>query len=342
MKLPFSFGIKLIFRLLIPGFFLSMGFFPILNTILALVGWSSKFEYIFVILVIITGWLITISEMGIFMLFEGRRYWPDSVKKFFIRREENRLIKVRQRTQDVDKQIVEEAYFDIRNFPMDDEGEYIAPYPSRLGNLLAAFEGYSFRNYGIDAIFYWWRIWLKIDKDTREEIDNSQALADSTVYTSFSLFFAGLLWLLFAVVTTLQLFAIKYLPFLMTIFPSYNVTINQYLPSRPITWLLSVMFLLAGFIVYRMSLRIHAQFGELFKSFFDDYEWEIDVSEVINELTALTENSKSVCLNKNLNRKDQLQIAARYLQYYRYRCPNPKCNALMKPSEIRNHVCQTT
>lgn len=193
MKLPFDFGIKLIFRLLIPGFFLSIGFFPILNTILALVGWTSKFEYVFVILIIFMGWLITISDMGIYMLFEGRRFWPNPLKRFFTEREEKRLAGIKEKLKDTNNQTVAEAYFDIRNFPMNAEGDYIALYPSRLGNLLAAFEGYSLRVYGIDAIFYWGRIWLKIDKDTREEIDNSQALADSTVYTSFALVFTGLI-----------------------------------------------------------------------------------------------------------------------------------------------------
>jgi hypothetical protein len=342
MKLPFDFGIKLIFRLLIPGFFLSIGFFPILNTILASVGWTSKFEYVFVILIIFMGWLITFSDMGIYMLFEGRRFWPNPLKRFFSVREEKQLAEIKKKLEDTNNLTVAEAYFDIRNFPMNSEGDYIAFYPSRLGNLLAAFEGYSLRVYGIDAIFYWSRIWLNIDKDTREEIDNSQALADSTVYTSFALFFTGLLWLLYSILTTLQLIIIKLLPSLLTILPSYPVTINQYLPSRPIIWLLSIMFLLSGFIVYRLSLRLQAQFGEIFKSVFDNYEGDLNVSEIIKEIALLTENSPSVCLNKTLSRRDRFGIAARYLQYHRYRCPNPKCNELMKPSEIANHVCKTT
>jgi flagellar biosynthesis regulator FlaF len=65
----------------------------------------------------------------------------------------------------------------------------------RLGNLITAFESYSNTRYGIDGVFYWNRIWLKLEKDVRDDIDNHQAMADSTVYASFILFINALLCL---------------------------------------------------------------------------------------------------------------------------------------------------
>ena len=41
-------------------------------------------------------------------------------------------------------------------------GEPAAEWPTRLGNAIAAFEQYSDNRYGLDAIFYWPRIWINL------------------------------------------------------------------------------------------------------------------------------------------------------------------------------------
>jgi hypothetical protein len=338
MKLPFDFGIKLVFRLVIPGFFLCLGLLPLLNITLEMIGWTSRFEYALITLVIFAGWLITISDMKIYMLFEGRRYWwPARLAAFFRSREQARIDRLIASTRSADELISSEAYFDLRNVPMNDANDYVAKYPSRLGNLLTAFELYSKRTYGIDSIFYWPRIWLKIDKDTREEIDGSQALADSTTYSSFSLYFSAAVWLSYALLRIIGHFAIRKFPSLAVELSSWVPSIDRSLPHKLAAVLVSVVFLAAGFMVYRTSLYLHGQFGELYKSIFDLHANEIDVSDVINQVSSISEKSPVVCLNKTLPRKDQFEIAARYLQYQRYRCPN--CNALLKVSEIEHHVC---
>ena len=384
MKLPFDFAIKLVFRLLIPGFIIATGFLPVLNTIADIYNWSDKSGYLFIFLVILSGWLIIVSDMPIYMLLEGRRFWPDRIKKRFRRLERRRLVRTLRRLEisesddtrrketnilskledrirnlkypsykklrlirskrrlqsdlQTDTQKGLEAAFDIRNFPIGDSGDYFIQHPSRLGNVLAAFEDYSLRVYGIDSIFWWGRLWLKVDKDTREEIDNSQAIADSSVYTSFALYFTGLIWLAYAFLTMLQVAIINYLPSIKSILPTANVTINQHLPNLLITWLLSPMFLLLGFIVYRLSLRLQAQFGEIYKSFFDVHQHQIEMSEFMKEISELTSDSPVVSLNKNMRRKAQFRVVTPYLQYYRYSCP--KCGALLKPNEIKTHHCR--
>ena len=47
-------------------------------------------------------------------------------------------------------------------------------------------------------MFYLPRLWVKLDKDLREELDTQQAVADSAVYSSLALFITGLLWLAYA------------------------------------------------------------------------------------------------------------------------------------------------
>jgi hypothetical protein len=318
--------------------------------------------------------------MWVYMLFEGRRCWPTFLRREFIRREKLRLSKLegnalaleskalkRKRRylsrleermptlrKTGDKKLIErrhrldtyiettiqrgtEAYVDLSNFPLEDSGQYYATYPTRLGNLLWAFEGYSKRVYGVDSNFFWWRIWLKLDKDAREEIDNRQALADSCIYTSFAFYSTGLVWFIYAILFTLESI-ISYSARLEAILLTARVPIAETFPALWIIWILAATFLSAGFGIYRLSLRLHAQFGEVYKSLFDVYEYKVNVKPIIKEIAGLTEHSPVARLNTNLNRKDELQIALRYLQFHRYRCP--KCNALLKPSDIAVHDCR--
>jgi hypothetical protein len=336
MKLPFDFGVKLIFRLILPGFLLSLGFLPLLRLVLQLEGWSNKWEYAFVVMVILLGWAIIITDMPIFMLMEGRRFWPGFIKDFAKRRLNRSLETLKAKTEDADPQKRAEAWFALRgSFQMSNVGEYEVVLPSRLGNVLYAYETYSRRTYGLDAIFYWPRIWLKLDKDTREEIDNHQALVDSTVYAAFALFISALVWVLYAIAKLVIVF-VQSFPLNPRI--QYDLTlIDQRLPAKGLALLVATVFVMAGYFIYHVSLFLYAQFGEVFKSVFDVNSAAINISPVMEEIAELTaESSCPIDLN-TLKKKEQFPIAARYLQYYRYRCH--KCNALLKPDQIKTHIC---
>lgn len=80
MKLPFDLGIKLLYRLLLPGFFLMLGLLPVLFALLdmvglvGLVGLAARREVAFVLGVIVCGTVIILADMRIYMFLEGRRY----------------------------------------------------------------------------------------------------------------------------------------------------------------------------------------------------------------------------------------------------------------------------
>jgi uncharacterized protein YegP (UPF0339 family) len=339
MKLPFDFGVKLIFRLVIPGLLLSLGFLPLLNTGLELFGWTARFDAAFVTLIILLGWLITISDMSIYMLVEGRRWWPRWIKRIFIGREAARLRRLVENSRSGDSLGRDEAYTDLSaQFPMTDDGEYCVVYPSRLGNLLRAFELYSRRVYGFDSIFYWWRIWLKLDKETREEVDSGQALADSSTYACFCLFFCSSLMVLYLGLEILKAAGLRVVPSLGPHMPEFLVVLDNHLPGKRSAAALAFVFFGGSFLVYRLSLYLHAQFGELFKSVIDLNVEKIELP-VIKQISALSEQSPVVMLPRRLPRMTKFQIAVNYLQYYRYYCPNWKCLAFLKPNEIAKHVC---
>jgi hypothetical protein len=173
--------------MLFPGFLLALGFFPILKIVSDKI--NIPFEISFTLTVILLGWFIVVLDMYIYMAYEGRRYWPKWLRKWFLNRESKRLEKLIRASESSDYETSLEAWVELGLFPVDKKtGEFKVRYPTRLGNLCTAFEDYPSRIYGMDSVFYWPRIWLTLDKDIREEISNQQALADSTVYCSGALF----------------------------------------------------------------------------------------------------------------------------------------------------------
>ena len=211
MKLPFSFSLKFAFRLLLPGFILSLGIFPVLQTILDRLKLTITSETVFFISVVIVGWIFVIFDMPIYMAFEGRRYWPKPLWNYFKRLEERRLRKVIRDSQSPDVTTYLEASVELRRFPMEEDGNYCVKFPTRIGNLIAAYEMYSERSYGMDSIFYWYRIWLTLDKEVREEIDNQQALADSTIYVITALNICGLLCTVYAFLQMINIHLVRLL-----------------------------------------------------------------------------------------------------------------------------------
>jgi uncharacterized Zn-finger protein len=151
-----------------------------------------------------------------------------------------------------------EASTELRkSFPFTVKGEFIVQFPTRLGNLIAAYERYPNRVYGFEGTFLWYRIWTKLDKDKREEIDNSQAMADSALYVTFGLIFAAIIYFLY--------FAVSF------------TSVHIYFPgaSRWVFVIISIMSALIACWLYRASLHVHDNFGRLFRAVIDNFISEV-------------------------------------------------------------------
>lgn len=329
MKLPFEFGIKLIFRLVFPGFILTLGLYPAILALRERAGWGISAEYLLGFSVIITGWLVITLDQPIYMLLEGRRFWPRPLRTLFLWTEDRRLKKLKHLedkfnelalvAQGSEKQNYRQRYFEAsvekRRFPLDDNGQPEARFPTRLGNLIYSYELYPSKRYGINAVFHWYRLWLSLDKDLREELDNRQALADSSVYASVALFISGLLWMFYWILAKLN-------------YPLRHGSTNY-------TILLVLGFVILSYVMYIASLHPQAQYGESFKSLFDTFEKQINVSRVVERVAGLTYNPEIL----NQDRQKQLQIALRYLNNYTVKCPAPECALRypMSPEEFEKH-----
>jgi len=298
MKLPFSFNLKFVFRLLFPGFVVSLALFPALRATCNKLYITIQSEYLIILSTLIAGWLFIVLDMHIYMVLEGRRYWPNWLRKLFQRSEERRLKRYGEeynRAKETDRIKYTELSVELRRFPLNSRGERIASYPTRLGNLLLAYEEYPLRVYGMDSVFYWYRIWMAIDDDLREHIDTQQALADSSVYMTAALFFTGLILIGYAL---LQQIGIT----LINPFPTSQFLLTLGAISMGLSWFL-----------YRISLHLHATFGELFKSLFDMHKDKVPVDNVINLISSLAKDNHI----KGASNSDKYMIAWRYLHNYK-------------------------
>ena len=255
MKLPFSFDIKFLFRVILPGFILSLGFIPLIELAIKFWGIQLKIEYFVALFAIIFGWLFIVCDMHIYMCLEGRRYWPSSLRKYLINKKIKKLNQLLSdlkasfnKSNKLPKGTAEHAqaynrYIELsvkyRMYPVDEDGNRVIKFPTTLGNAIYAYENYPYITYGMDSIFYWYRIWLKLDKDLRHHLDGQQGLADSSVYSTFSLIGLGSLFALYAVLSMST-----------SIFDDYSV-------STGVFAIISIASLLLAVILYRVSLQSH-------------------------------------------------------------------------------------
>ena len=303
MKLPFSFGLTFALRLLLPGSLLALAIYPLLSTIILSQNISVNFAYLFTISAVALGWIFVLSDMHIYMFYEGRRYWPKPLRRFFINLEKKRLKRLLKDAESSDSE--EEIAVQVRMFAIDkDSGDFHALYPTRLGNLLASYEQYSFRLYGLYPSSFW-RIWIKIDKDMRNEFDEQQAMADSGVYLSFCFLLISVLFLLYGLISYFSFFHI------------------DYMNNTALLFFVSAISFILSFLIYRISLFAHMKFGEVYKSLFDIHHLNIKNDEVVAKILSWTGGHVNL---HNAEMSERNEAIWNYTHNYRIRSPWTKAN----------------
>ncbi|MBV8526084.1 MAG: hypothetical protein JOY71_28905 [Acetobacteraceae bacterium] len=365
MKLPVSFGTKLVFRLLLPGAVLAAVMARIVHTVAISYGIKVPIAYSFLVEAALWGWLIVVLDMPIYILFEGRRFWPQWISSALRDLQRARLLKILRAMRHYEarmkllpsylvqhpcapstrvrsnwlmevrcylggqrpvmdsrslsrirdwqvrnaKSEASRLYFEavtkLKDFPLDRRTAMpTVSSPTRLGNLIAAYEQYPLLKYRLDPAFFWWRIWVTIDKDLREEIDNQQALVDGTLYMVAALFAAVVVLLAYAFIDWAWPNALMYHEYEG---PGFNL-------------LAAVLCLIAGYSLYSISLYAHSTFGELFKAVFDQNHSKIDLAEIV-EFVAETAGDPSL-ENKTFLEKNW--AAYRFLRWHRVKRPSDR------------------
>src|SRR5579885_1013376 len=142
----------------------------------------------FAVCVFVIGALISTLTSEIYKIYEGRIFWPDRLLRWGERLQEARLRRFRQKAETArragDTARYDEAWYQLRLYPINEQGEPYVYRPTLLGNILAGYEQYPDNRYGMDSVFYWPRIWLQMEKEKKEAIDSQWSVADGFLLLS--------------------------------------------------------------------------------------------------------------------------------------------------------------
>jgi len=261
-----DFGLPFFYRVILPGTVVTISAFPLLSPFLSNLGIGGKDQTPYLIGISVAfGFVLSLFGDPIYQLLEGRFGWPHWLVAWRTKRW-TKLVEVKMaRQKELDQQDPEykECWYLLRQFPVDANGDPTALQPSRIGNVISAYEQYPKVRYGMDSVFYWPRLWLLIDKDVREEIDSPWAAVDSILYAGFGAAVVGVLYAILAV--------------------SFGLGIAAGLPG--FSSVAAVGLLIAGLVlVYVFLLCIQLSVpglvanGENFKSVFDLYRSKLTLS----------------------------------------------------------------
>lgn len=320
MKLPFSLGIRFLWRLAIPGTVSALALWPILALFMKWMVLDVPSETAFAVFAVGLGCLYVFFDMRIYMLAEGRRYWPDPIRFCMLQREERKLKSWLERAKKYEAMAKEarlrkdaataitfdgratEYYLRAFRYPLGDgsycisAGEPTAHYPTELGNVITGYETYATQKYGLDGVFFWERLLIVAPKEVREVLDDHQSLCDGTLYS----------WCA-CVVGTLVFTAFSILAY----FGHVDLWAQD---GLRISLVIATVFFGFAVLFWNSAISLNEQFGELVKSIVDSYVDKVPIAAAIQAIEEKTGDSL-----KDTSIIEQRRAAWRYLKWNKYR-----------------------
>ncbi|MCX9011466.1 MAG: hypothetical protein OIN66_10130 [Candidatus Methanoperedens sp.] len=291
--IPTSFGSSFFIRIFFPASIAtalySLAFYGVLK---GLFWFGLSFENKILVLLIISlviGILLSICDIYIYQLYEGIWGWPNFLKKIFYNRQikkfktlDNELETTYDKISNLEKNLknlnnsekekanVElwllnrrlcQLSAELRKFPYNpDYNSYCQRYPEKpteFGNVIAEYELYSQKQYGMDMMVFWQHLWLILPKESKDDLDLRSARADFNVYMS-------VLLLLFLPIGTIGFW---FQP---------NTWYQIFYWNIPVAAIISFLISLLGwFAFYRISISEHKAYGRYIKAVFDLYRFDL-------------------------------------------------------------------
>lgn len=252
-------GVPFVMRVLLPGLLGAVLLFPLVIDPAPMFDDPEKHWVALLIalaFVLLLGVIISAVSGGFYVVFEGRSLWPERLRTRGIAKQQhrvNRLMAAQQVIKSKNKAKYDEIWSKLRAYPTDDDKEDpYAAQPTLLGNILYAYEDYPRKRYGMDAVFYWTRIWMDMEAEKKQQIENAWSLADGFVSLAAVSLIGGILWIVLGLLDAFDLSPAR-------------------MPVGGWTFLAGIGFVMLGYIFYRTSLPFNRANGELFKSIFDLY-----------------------------------------------------------------------
>jgi hypothetical protein len=245
------------------------------------------------------GWMASRLSDLTYQIFEGRKFWPRWLRRHGTALQQSRVSSLLNSAKEAKqsqgpeaKATRAEAWAKLRRYPEGDEGKPFASHPTLMGNILASYEAYPLSRYGMDSVFYWPRLMLAVDRETREDIDRQWAAADGLLSMAAVCVLAGWLWIVGGIAAGLGLKWVGrwglQLPF----------------GSDWIVMACGLGIVALSYLFYRMSLPFHLRNGELFKSVFDLYRDRLEAMRHFGE-----------------EETSAWRVVWEYLQYAQLECP---------------------
>jgi len=310
-----KFGIASILRIGLSGLILVLLILPVQNTLVTdmlKVDELGDFVTIVVPEAFIMGMFLTFFQNVIYRVYEGRLLWPGRIHDAMTARMERKVKKRLEMTKELKSGSARyrELWYWLRMFPMDEKGDPVAQRPTLMGNILEGYETYPDRRYGMDSIFYWYRLYPTLPESFTNQADMASASADTVMFASISALLAGLAYAL-----------LGGLGLLYDALPSLGfLRFTTSLPAAGIIFPLAILYLILFYLFYRASIPLHRSNGEFYKAAFDLYR---------NNIKSMTEISEE--------EKAEWYKTWTYLQYMYMQCK--KCKKYFFTEEEKCPYC---
>ena len=263
-----SFGLPFFYRVVLPGALLAAAAAPLAKRLLELLNiqGTETEPWLAAGLAVLIGFVLSVLDDPIYQFYEGRQGWPSWLASRLTQRWRRHVASLQVQAAAArrrnDTAAYNELWYELRQFPSEDDETYTATRPTKMGNILASYEDYPKRRYGMDSVFYWYRLWLHVDKDVREEVDRTWAATDALIYLAAGSAAIGVIYLVVAAWSAIAA---------ALAWPGLVLSDTEAIPYA--IW--GGLLLLLSYLPYRLSISGHLQNGELYKSLFDLYHLKL-------------------------------------------------------------------
>jgi len=267
-----GFGASQLRRFFLPGLISAIGLhthFPakLLHNLEGSYGITST--VLFLVEVVLFGFVITSAIVPIFHLFEGfllpwltkpAEIW-NRWRVFNLQTELHELYGSKSlddmsATERAKLVAIESILSDFPTKHQDGSYTYEVERPTRLGNIIATYELYAKRRYGVDGIFFWFHLVHLAPEVSREDFKENAVFAESVLLASA----AGALVALVAGSIMVGLVVGNLFPWLVV----FEISAN-----KAATWASMIFGLVAFVIFYRLSWAAHRAAGKSFCALVD-------------------------------------------------------------------------
>jgi hypothetical protein len=317
-----SFGFSFFIRVFVPGAFAALMISPF-HQYVSVSDFGDKWYEFYLFVAIIFGLLSIFIGDQIYKFFEGYLFWPAWLRNASTKHLNEKIVKMHARYNSTASEMEQVILMGrLMRFPLkedakEDEPRFEAIMPTKLGNILYAYEHYPNSRYGIDSIFFWPMFWLSLDKDSRKEIDEQWVFADCLTYISFWSLFLGAVYVLVLIAD------IWGIPAMVTHFFQPGFSFVSPLSERARHALyLTMSALLIGISrgSYLVSLRHHIRNGTFYQAIFAIKRDEVKYELMLRETD-----------------RDWWYEMWVYLQYKMVKCR--QCGNYYPKESLKNNIC---